>query len=193
MSRHRRCRCSSLWGVKNPIRVRRNPDLQAKREFRPPGVSRPLTRSGMTRSHDGREVFETLKVALTAWLRLGESAGCAERVEGVLEVPPGLVADGDACHWRTNPPQSPTRSIDWCGVVQAVHLRSIWCNASGARWVRLSEMRTRDSAANRPHPSEGAEFTHPTGCAAVGELADRASRPARSSAARLLFADEVAG
>jgi hypothetical protein len=30
--------------------------------------------------------------------RLGESAGCAERIEGVLEVPPGLVAEGDACH-----------------------------------------------------------------------------------------------
>jgi hypothetical protein len=26
--------------------------------------------------------------------RLGESAGCAERVEGMLEVPPGLVAEG---------------------------------------------------------------------------------------------------
>jgi len=56
--------------------------------------------------------------------RLGESAGCAERVEGVPEAPPSSVAEGDACRWRTNPPQSPTHSIDWCGVVQAVHLRS---------------------------------------------------------------------
>jgi len=40
------------------------------------------------------------------------------------KVPPGLVAEGDARSRRTNPPQSPTQGIDWCGVMQAVHLRS---------------------------------------------------------------------
>jgi hypothetical protein len=79
-------------------------------------------------------------------VRLGESAGCAERVEGVLEVPPGLVAEGDASRWRTNPPQSPTHSIDWCGVVQAVHLR-LSVQRQRLERVRLSEVRTRDSAA----------------------------------------------
>ena len=78
--------------------------------------------------------------------RLGESAGCAERVEGVPEAPPSSVAEGDACRWRTNPPQSPTHSIDWCGVVQAVHLRSRGATAAAGDGIRLSEVRTRDSA-----------------------------------------------
>jgi hypothetical protein len=52
---------------------------------------------------------------------------CAERIEGVLEVAPGLVAEGDACRWRTNPSQPSTQSIDRRGVVQApnVHRKSV--------------------------------------------------------------------
>jgi hypothetical protein len=90
-----------------------------------------------------------LKVALAASLRLGESVRCAERVEGVLEVSPRLVAEGDACYRRTNPPQSPMQSIDWCGMVQTVHPSLSRCNGSGSDGVRLTDVRTRDSAANR--------------------------------------------
>ena len=134
-------------GFQNSVRVTRNHDLQAEREFRPPRlkVSDSLGNDSFSRPNG---VFETLKAALTAWLRLGESAGFAERVEDVLEVPPGLVVEGDACHWRTNPLQSPTQSIDRCGVVQAVHLRSIGATAAAGDEVRLSALRTRNSAAN---------------------------------------------
>src|SRR6266566_8993134 len=76
----------------------------------------------------------------------------------MLEVPPGVVAEGDACHWRTNPPQSPTQSIDWCGVVQAVHLRSIGATAAATDGVRLSEVRTRDFAAKRASSERVTEF-----------------------------------
>jgi hypothetical protein len=91
--------------------------LQTKREFRPK-VSKPLTRFGNDSFSRPKRVFETLKVARTACLRLGESAECVERVEGTLEAEPGEVAEGDACYRRINPPQSPTQSIDWCGVVE---------------------------------------------------------------------------
>jgi len=52
---------------------------------RPPGL-KASDSLGNDSSSRRTGVFETLKVAPTAWLRLGESAGCAQRVEGVLEV-----------------------------------------------------------------------------------------------------------
>jgi hypothetical protein len=103
-------------GVKPGSRARHH-DLQTKREFRPK-VSKPLTRFGNDSFSRPKRVFETVKVARTACLRLGESAECVERVEGTLEAEPGEVAEGDACYRRMNPPQSPTQSIDWCGVVE---------------------------------------------------------------------------
>jgi len=81
----------------------------------------------------------------------------------MLKVPPGLVAEGDARSRRTNPPQSPTQGIDWCGVVQAVHLSLYRSNGSGWNRVRLTDMRKSDSAANWVHPGERTEFMHPTG------------------------------
>jgi hypothetical protein len=74
-------------------------------------------------------------------LRLGERPGRAERVERLFELPPGLVAEGDACHWRTKPRQSPTQNVEWCGTVQAVHLRSLNTTAAGADGLRLSRVR----------------------------------------------------
>lgn len=50
--------------------------------------------------------------------------------------------------------------------VQAVHLRSIGARAAAGAGVRLSEVPTRDSAANRPHSERVTKLMHPTGSAA---------------------------
>jgi hypothetical protein len=131
-----------VWGVKTRFALRDVKICGRKLEFRASRSQSFGTRPGITRFQDRTESLGTLEVALTALLRLGESARCAQRVEGVLEVPPALVAEGDACHWRTNSPQSPTHGIDWCGV-QAVHLRSIGPTAATGEGVRLSEVPAR--------------------------------------------------
>jgi hypothetical protein len=61
-------------------------------------------------------------LAFRVCLRLGESAWRADRVEGVLKFAPGPVAEADACYRGMDPPQLPRQSIEWCGVVWAVHL-----------------------------------------------------------------------
>ncbi len=76
----------------------------------------------MARGSRRNEVFEPSRSRSRFWLRLGDSAGYAKRVERVLEVPPGSVAEAGACCRRIDPPQLPTQSIESYGVIWAVHL-----------------------------------------------------------------------
>jgi hypothetical protein len=63
--------------------------------------------------------------------RPARAAVRADRVEGVLESAPGPVAEADACRRRMDPPRLPTQSIEWCGVIWAVHLALSMQHARG--------------------------------------------------------------
>jgi hypothetical protein len=88
---------SAVSGFQNPVRVARNHDSQGETRVSAPRSHGPLTRLGNDSFSVRNGVFETLKIALTAWLRLGESAECAERARTCSRSRRAWW-EGDACH-----------------------------------------------------------------------------------------------
>ncbi len=100
------CELTAVSGFQNPVRVARNHDSQGETRVSAPSVSRPLTRLGSDSFSVRNGVFETLEVALTAWLRTRREHGLRRAGRGRARCLAGLGGEGDAFHWRTNPPQA---------------------------------------------------------------------------------------